>query len=332
MIILILAATPGGISAETAVPAETYRAASRLVLESRYAEAENECDAYIKTHPEEPIGYLIKAAVVQYAGMDYEDSSREEEFYRLIDRAESLGKRKLDEDRSDLWARYSIASAQCFRGARSASRGSFVKGILKSRSGANGMAGIRRIEPLFYDAYLCDGSYRFWKSVATGSLRMLPFFRDEREKGIEDVRKAITLGTLTGPVAYVTLLEMLLEHDAGAAVELGEKLAREHPECRLFEWQLGEGCKKTGRFGRAVEVFTRLAAKYRSDPADDGSGQLRCWWKLAVLADSLGKREERRKYCEMILDLGRVESVAKRQARRIEGAKKFLTETDCEGQ
>lgn len=328
---LVLALTiPYAVSAETLVPSEAYRKASDCILESRYDDAEKIFDAFIRENPEEPLGYLMKAAVIQYAGTDYEDISRGEEFYRLLDRAENLAERKLKDDRNDLWAQYSVYSARCFRGVRLVSGGSFIKGVIKSRSGANGMARIRSMEPRFYDAWLCDGSYRFWKSAAAKSAHVLPFVADDRNRAIEDVKKAIAQGEFTGPVANTVLLEMLLEQNPDAAAELGGRLVRLYPRCRLFAWQLGEGYKKLGRYEAAVEIFSNLAKEYKRDPADDGSGQVRCWWKLAVLARSVGKTESSRQYCGMVLDLGRRESVAKHQRARIEGAKRMMAELNRE--
>ncbi len=326
LVLLGLLFTPGYISAGTLVPVEAYGVVSRLVLESRYAEAERVIREYIRGYPEEPLGYLLAAAVIQYEGTDYEDFSREEEFRDLLNRAESLGKRKLKEDSRDLWAHYAVNSARCFRGVRMVSEGSFVRGYMASRSGASGMAWIRSVDSRFYDAYLCDGSYRFWKSEAARSMHVSALMGDHREEGIADVETAIREGVLTGPIANTVLLEMLLEYDPEAAVERGERLTGRYTGCRLFAWQLGEAYKKLGRFDDAERVFTALAGKYASDPNDDGSGQIRCWWKMAVLSRDMGRLDQCRRFCEKVIDIGKSGSVAVRQASRIGAAKKLMTE------
>jgi tetratricopeptide (TPR) repeat protein len=325
-VLLIALIRSYAVLAETLAPSEVYRAASICILKSGYEDAENIFDAFIRENPEEPMGYLLKAAVIQYAGTDYEDDTREGEFRSLLERTETLAESKLKENRSDLWAQYCVYTARCFRGVRLVSGGSFIRGVLKSRSGAGGMARIRSREPRFYDAWLCDGSYRFWKSAAAKSARIFPFITDERAGAIEDVKQSITRGVFTGPVANTVLLEMLLEYNPAAATELGDRLMKLYPECRLFAWQLGEAYKKLGRYEPAVEVFSHLAKSYERDRLDDGSGQLRCWWKLAVLAHSLGKKESVIRWCEMILELGKRDSVAQRQRERIEGAKKMMAE------
>ena len=326
--------------AETPAPTELARESSRYVLEARYDDAERVLDRFIADHPDEPAGYLLKAAVLQYECTDYEDPSRGAEYEALLARTEEFSLHRIDKNRTDHWARYYLASAKSLRGVRAVSpgtpacalhkpgtpRGSFLGGIAAGRAGARGMSSILAEDPGFCDAYLGTGSYRFWKSVAAGPLRWIPFLRDEREKGIAEVKKAMECGKLTGPLTNTVLLEMLLEYDPNAARELGERMATAYPSCRLFAWQLGEAYKKLGRYDSAVEIFTALADRYARDPRDDGSGQVRCWWKLAVLSRELGKRADCRAYCERILELGRGDTVMKRQKARIDGARRFRVE------
>lgn len=314
------------------------------MLEARYIDAERLLDRFIADHPDEPAGYLFKAALLQYMCSDYEDFSREAEYKALLARTEELAIQRLAGNQTgaptraghkpgtpqDCWARYYLYSAKSLRGARAVLRGSFLGGISSGRAAAAGMSAILAEDAGFCDAYLGTGSYRFWKSVALGPLRRIPFVGDERSRGIIEVRKALECGKLSGPLTNTVLLEMLLEYDPNAACELAERMVNAYPSCRLFAWQLGEAYKKLGRYDDAVEIFTALAERYACDPRDDGSGQVRCWWKLAVLSRELGKRADCRAYCERILELGRRDIVMKRQKVRIEGARRFRAEMDGE--
>ena len=345
--LLSAAAAPSSWCAETqSPPADLYRESSRCVLEARYEDAERVLDRFILDAPDDPAGYLLKAAVLQYECTDYEDFSRDAEYETLLSRTEELALRRIAVNSpqimrciirgprysrggtcvSALWARYYLSSAKSLRGVRTVSRGSFLGGIADGRAGAKGMSSILAEAPGFCDAYLGTGSYRFWKTVAAGPLRWIPFVHDDREKGIGDVRKALECGKLTGPLTNTVLLEMLLEYDPDAARELGERMVNAYPSCRLFAWQLGEAYKKLGRYNSAVALFTGLAERYACDTRDDGSGQVRCWWKLAVLSRDLGKRSDCRAYCGKILELGRRGTVMKRQKARIEKARRWYGE------
>ncbi len=188
------------------------------------------------------------------------------------------------------------------------------------------MEWILTVDDSFYDACFTAGCYRFWKSVAMRQVSWLPFFGDDRKRGIEEVRKAAEKGKLTGPLSASMLLQMLVAYNPRAAIELGEKMTAAYPSCRLFAWQLGEAYKKTGKYSEAVYVFSGIADSFSRDAADDGSGQLRCWWKLAVLSKSLGKNDRCREYCERIIGLSEKTPSSGHQKGRIERAKTMLRE------
>ncbi len=309
---------------DSLVPEDVYTEISRLVLSNQYRDAEKLTDGFINGFPDEPAGPLLKAAVLQYECSDYEDFSREDEFLVLIEKTENLARKKLESNSDDLWAQYYLAAAEGLKGVWIVSSGRFVRGVIKGRSGAKGMEKIVSGDSTFYDAYLMLGSYRFWKNVALDRFSWLPFIEAERNNGINEVKIAVSKGKLSGPLSNTVLLEMLLEHDPTEAVEYGRKLAKDYPSCRLFAWQLGEAYKKLKRYDDAVRVFTGIAESMANDEADDGSGQLRCWWKLAVLSKSVGKKDECLYYCNKVIELGRSEPVYKRQKKRIKRAQRMV--------
>jgi len=305
------------------VPVRLYEEVSRYVLSCRYAEAEKAAVDFMRRYPEEPAGPLFKAAVLQYECTDYEDFSREDEFMALVGGSMRLARRKL-EDGDDLWARYYLAAAAGLRGSWTVASGKLIRGVVEGASGARGMEKIVEADSTFYDAYLLLGSYRFWRNVALSRLSWLPFIGGGMEECIAEVSLAVERGMLTGALGNTVLLEMLLEYDPSEAVVLGERLANEYPGCRLFSWQLGEAYKKSRRYDEAVRIFTGIADTMAADGDDDGSGELRCWWKLAVLARDVGNMTDCRYYCRKVLELGERETVRESQARRIEGARKML--------
>ncbi|MFC1650839.1 hypothetical protein ACFL2X_04650 [Candidatus Latescibacterota bacterium] len=324
LLILILCHNGFVSGAETLVPAEIYGAISGYILSGRYDMAKDVADRLITAHPDEPVGPLLKASVLQYECIDYEDYSGGEEFEELLDKAEKNARIRISMDGSDLWARYFLYAVNGLRGARASISGQLVYGVVKVRSSALGMEKIISDDSEFYDAYLMFGSYRFWKSFALGRAALLPFIDDESNIGISGVKKAIDNGVLTGPLSNTVLIEILLANNPELAVELAEKMFGQYPSCRLFAWQLGEGYKKLGCFEDAERIFTGIAESMREDEFDDGSGVVRSWWKLAVLAKSVGKKEECIYYCNKIIDLGEKRgeknSVYERQRERIEKA------------
>lgn len=311
---------------ECMVPEAVYAEVSRHVLGRCYLEAELVLDRFMSEYPDEPAGALLKAAVLQYECTDYEDFSRAEEFFKLLEISKQLALKKLRENSSDLWASYYLSSADGLRSVWVVESGSFLKGILKGLSGARGMSKIIKRDASFYDAYLMLGSYRYWKSVAINPISWMPFIDSDPESAIADVENAISNGRLVGPLSNIVLMEILLKHDTHRAVVLGKNLLEKYPDCRLFAWQLGEAYKKLKMYDEAVFIFSNIAKSFMQEKRDDGSGQLRCWWKLAILSKSVGKRKECLYFCNKVIELGEQTSVKNRQQKRISTARQMIKE------
>jgi tetratricopeptide (TPR) repeat protein len=305
-------------------PVEQFAETANQILEGRYDSAEAVADSFMAEQPCEPSGPLMKAAVIHYRNIDYEDTTRSADYFALLEHAERLAAQKTEENRDDIWARYFLASAWILKGAWTAANGGFLSGILTARTGVRGMEDVLADDNSCHDAYLSVGAYRFWKSEATKSLHWLPLIGDDRERGIEEVKHALDRGIMSTPLTSTVLIEMLIAYDPVRAASLADELASKHPACRLFRWQLGEAYKRSGDYDGAVRVYSRLAEEMAEDPMDDGSGPLRCWWKLAVIAEAAGKRDDCRRYCEDVLALGQQPEVYNRQQKRIGEAKKLL--------
>ena len=314
----------GAVQPDSAVQAS--RDIADAVLAGDYRQAEDIAGRFRDVNPGHPAGSLMLASVIQYEAIDYEDFSRGGDFEELLGETERLADERLADDSDDLWAHYYRAAAYGLAGSWSSITGSVLTGIIRGRSGAVQMDRIIDADSTFFDAYLLWGSYHFWKSVATRRIAWLPFIEDEKEQGIDEVTTAIRRGMMTGPLSNTVLLEMLLEDDPRRALDLSVELTGRYPGCRLFAWQRGEAAKKLGMFDEACSVFSAIAEEMRDDPADDGSGELSCWWKLAVLAFDLDDRSRCADYCRRVIDIGESPSVDARQRERIERARELLRE------
>jgi len=334
---------------DTIVPVSVIHKAADAILAGHYRQAEELFDRFIAENPDEPAGPLMKAAVIHYHAIDYEDYSRSDEYFRLLDTAEKLARKKLvtctmkpetgnlkPETNYDVWGWYFLYSARVLKAAWSVTSGNYFSGIIDARAAVKDLSQIesdslRRSAtstPVHFDVQLTTGSHRFWQSNATKPVHWLPFVDDQRKRGIAEVEEALAKGTLVTPLSSSVLIEMLIVYDNKRAIACSEDLVARYPSCRLFRWQLGESLKRDGRYKDAVRVLTGIADEMANDPDDDGSGPLRCWWKLAVLSESLGKVDDCRRYCEEIIRIGQRKSVAERQKKRIEGTRKMMTDLE----
>ena len=325
IILFLFISCGNALCAENAdIPEKIFSDASSMIFENRYENALKLIEKYISANPGEPAGYLLKATILNYEFIDLEDRSIENEFENAVNMTYGLASEKLKTNPGDLWAQYYLYSAQTLKGSMEAASGSFLRGIVRSRSGALGLMKIIEKDPAFYDAYLASGSYRFWKGKATGPLSGL--LNGSSQKGINEVKIAVEKGRLSGDLSRSVLIEMLLEYNPGEAVSEALKMREKYPHSRLFLWQLGEGYKKLERFNDAEKVFSTLAASFDETTVLGIAGELRCSWKLAVLAKKVGKNDRCIYYCKNVLKLGKNPDVFKLQNERIGKAEKMLKE------
>ena len=319
--------TSGVVSAEE--PESVFsmtHAVEQAILSGDYRLAERIADEFRAGTPDHPAGPLMRASILQYEAVDYDDFSQKQEFEDWIAKTERLSDARLKKNDQDQWARYYLASAEGLHAAFESLSGNKFSAMRKGRSGAARMNRIIEADADFHDAYLLHGSYLFWKSVATRRISWLPFIDDDEKRGIAEIERAVGRGLVFGPLSNTVLMDVLVTYDPKRARVLGEELVSNYPSCRLFAWQLGEAYKKLGRMDDARTVFTRIAESMRNDPADDGSGELRCWWKVAVLAHDTGDDALCSEYCERVLAFEDRPEVARRQHARIEQARQFMKE------
>ncbi len=319
--------TSGLVSAEE--PESVFsmtHAVEQAILSGDYHRAERIADEFRANNPDEPAGPLMRASILQYEAVDYDDFSQKREFEDWISETERLADTRLEKNDRDQWARYYRASAEGLHAAFENLSGSRFSAMRKGRSSAALTGRIIEADADFHDAYLLHGSYLFWKSVALKRISWLPFIDDDQKRGIAEIEQAVGRGLMFGPLSNTVLMDVLLTCDPERARVLGEELIIEYPSCRLFAWQLGEAYKQLGRMADARVVFTRIAVRMRNDPADDGSGELRCWWKLAVLAHDTGDDTLCREYGTLVLAFENQPEVARRQHARIEQARQLMKE------
>jgi len=312
----------------TIIPVDLYSKSSSFILTGDYDNAKLLIDEYIKNYPEEPSGYLFKTLLIQYMTIDYEDYSQENVFFENIVSCEKYSKKRISLDDKDYWAKYYYYTAKTLKGLWNVSKGNWLSGFFESREGISGIENILSEKAICSDASITWGSYIFWKSVSVKKFKWLPYIKDRRKEGIDIVRNSIGKGVFTGDLSNTVLMEMLIEDKPSEAEKLGDILIEKYPDCRIFKWQLGEACKKQNKYDKCVDIYTDIASSMQKDKKDDGSGVLRCYWKLAVLSKDLKKNNECLRYCREVLKSGSNTVVYNRNKTRVENTKKIINELE----
>lgn len=247
------------------------RNAEALVLNDRFVEADSLYCEQIRNHPDDPLGYLLRAAGLLAEMSDREENLNETLFRSLIDSTEQLAARCLDtcDNRTAAWMYLWRGHAKAYRSLWESQFGSFMS-ALKLGFAVNDEyeAGLKRDSTLS-DLYAGLGSYHYWKSAKAGMLSWVGIFRNERDKGIRELLKAADASLIHRDFARSALVWIRLDqkkYDSAAA--LSDSLQRRFPDGRTFLWPLAQARFAAEDYAAALEAYTELRRRLIDDPGN----------------------------------------------------------------
>ena len=230
-----------------------------LIMRQRYNAADSVFLRATEQFPENPSGFLYRAAVLQTRSLDYVIPLARESFDSLLAISERISERMIQKDPNSPWGYYSLAMTYGYDAFARVERGDWFGGFRKGLSSASHFKDCLEKDSLFYDACAGLGTYYYWKSRKIEFLQWLPFIVDSRIEGIQLLVDCSRKGTYNRFVALSALVTIYL--DAGDYVRSAEaalEALRAYPLNRVFLWGLAEAQVKSGRTKEARETYERI--------------------------------------------------------------------------
>ncbi len=273
-----------------------------LSIQHDYSKAESVFQRLIADYPEHPIGYFFMAATIQSKMMDYESDQQSQDFYRYIRLAiYSAEKIEAEGQEHDLWSMFFHGSALCYLAFNEGRNGNYLKAISHGLSGISILKKINKIEPQFHDVGFGIGSYKYWRSQKTKFLNWLPFVSDDREEGIEMVRRAVEGGKYTKYPAINELIWILLDSGrANEAYAWALKGLEKFPGSRFFLWGASKSAFVLEDYSASAAHFQQLLDSIINAPFDNYYNEYLCRLKLAQCFEKLDRFADASAQIEMI--------------------------------
>jgi tetratricopeptide (TPR) repeat protein len=247
------------------------RAAQDALFNDRFQTADSLYRDYIRQWPDDPGGYLYRAGVLMADMSDCEENLYEDEFKSLLKKVDSTTGAVLDtcSPRTAAWMYlfrgHSIAYHSLWE-SRFGSRLSAVR--LGLRSDNEYEDGLER-DSTVYDLYFGLGSYHYWKSAKAGMLRWFGIFRNEKNKGIKELRLATDSSLLHRDLARSSLIWIWL--DGGqydSAIVVAQEFAARFPDGKTFLWPLAQAWYEKGDCEKARDIYRRIRDKLAGSPGN----------------------------------------------------------------
>ena len=286
------------------------------LYQGNYDQAFETYDSIIRDHPGNPAGYFLKAGAYQLKSMAHETEAWDEKYNACLDSTMKLSEAAIAANKDDAWAFFFRGGTYAYRAARAARRASYLSALSNGLSALSDLNRALELDPKLYDAYLGIGSYHYFRTKATSIIKWLPFIGDARDKGIEEIKRAIASGRFSKVTAQNGLLWIYIDYGKyDQAVELGLQLEKEFPLNHVFFWSVPEAYWRSRRWDKAAEHYASLLRLVDASRPLNNFNRVEIKYRLAKCLLELGKNQEAARQAREAIEL----PLDDESARRLQG-------------
>ncbi|UCD63696.1 MAG: hypothetical protein JSW34_13290 [Candidatus Zixiibacteriota bacterium] len=245
--------------------------AERHLLNDRFAEAHEVLDSLVALRPADPVGHVFKAAVYLGEMTATEANLYPAAFFERIDTAVALAEGLMSDGsgRQQAWMHLFLGHAAAYRALWESRFGSFTSALRCSFEARSHYEDGLAADSTLYDLYAGLGVYHYWKSAKAGILRWLGIFKDDKEKGIRQIRMAADSSQITGRAARNALIWIWLDQKQyDSVIAECRSLLQTYPDGRLFFWPLAAAYFESGAYDPARGTFLTLRGGYARAPGN----------------------------------------------------------------
>ena len=252
----------------------------------------SEFEKIVKKYPDNPAGYFFIAASLQTLIDDYRNEKYKADFEKNIDLAIEKGTKKVEKDPDSAIDHFYLGGSLGYRGIYRSFRGSWWGAFRDGGKANSNLKQAVELDSTLYDAYFGLGAYHYWRSVKSKLFWWLPFFGDERKKGIQETMIAIQKGKYAKDEAAYSLLRIYLEEkDYPAVLKWSQEVKRINENDPFRLWMTGFAYIGLDNWVEAKGIFLELLNVLKSSPYYDPAGEYECRYWLAYVNYNLGDLE-----------------------------------------
>jgi len=294
-------------------------------LNENYLYAESRFKKIISSDSQNPAGYFFLGALYQAEMMDYENDFKEEEFYSNLKTAIKLAKKRISCENDTPWDYLYLGNSYGYLGVYKARKGSWWSAFRNALEAKSAYKKAVELDSTLYDAYLGLGSYHYWTSFFTKSFAWLPFFADERKRGVEELKLAAEKSLFSKVAALNALIWIYInEKDYPKAIQLAEKLQQEYPEGKIFLWALATAYYEKYDWDKAIECYTLITSKLKDNPEENYYNLIECKYRIADSYFNSGDFAECILVCQEALSYNLDSETEERQEEKLDKLKELL--------
>ena len=275
----------------------------RFIINQDYSSAEEKFIQLDNEYTELPIGKIYLAACKIAESFDYAEEYDTEYIESSLDEAKEFIREQLIKDENNLWNIYFYALAEGYRSYFEALNKNWLTSISKGLNSISAFEQCLNIDDRFYESYIAIGTFEYWKSRKTEFLMWMPFYDDDTETGIDNLRTAVNQASYNSYLAINSLIWIYIDQeDYHSAIELGEDAIAEFQNSRYLKWGLARAYEDVNP-RRSIEFYQEILDSYPSNRKQNRINFLKLNHKMAQQYAKLGENEIALFLCEKILSI-----------------------------
>jgi hypothetical protein len=280
----------------------TLQDAQRLLLEDRFAAVDSICEGHISEYPDDPAGYLFQAAALLGQMVDREENLHESRFKQLLSVVDSLTSVDIDstDRRKRGWYLLFEGHANAYRSLWEARFGSFLAAIKGGLAARKAYEKGLEFDSTLYDLYFGLGSYHYWKSARAGLLGVIGLFRNEKQKGIDELYLAVDSSVLSRDAARAALVWVWLDRDEfDSVIAITDNLLRAYPQGKSWMWPRAQAYFRSERYQHALMTYRKLRELISREPGNY-INVVECDYRIARCLELMDQDDKARRHSRVV--------------------------------
>jgi len=241
------------------------------LFNDRFDEAARLCSLLIQKESDSPMGYSMLAGAMMAEMTDRETDLYGDRFERLIDTTEALAKLQIDSSPAPeaAWNCFWLGNAYAYQALYEARFGSVYNAIQTGMKAREQFARGRELDSTNYNLLVGLGSYHYWKSAKAGILSWIGIFRNEKERGINELLLAKDSASLYSESAERALIWIWLnEKRFDSVITYSEQQHQRYPDGKAVLWPMAEAYGELNQWDKAIEVYLDLRDRLAAEPGN----------------------------------------------------------------
>ena len=242
-----------------------------FLFNDRFDSAHIVLDSLIYRSTGDPLGYLFKAAVYLGQMTDAEEEIYTAEFKSLLDTIEALALSRMEgtTSRDSAWMHLCRGHAQAYRSLWESRFGSFTSALKQAFKARSSYEVGLKADSTLYDLYGGLGMYHYWKSAKAGILRWFRIFKNDKQKGIDELYLAVDSSEISRQISRNALIYIRLDKkEYDSVIVICREMFEKFPDGKLFLWPIASAYFEKEEYHKAAEVYLTLRTKLTSAPGN----------------------------------------------------------------